>query len=62
MLTIFPMIVAKICKDDLTGEVGTGSSYQDLFGAEAIRERISSILQIHKNDVVRNIEESSDRE
>ena len=25
MLTIFPMIGAKICNDDLTREVGTGS-------------------------------------
>ena len=42
MLTIFPMIDAKICKDDLTREVRTGSSLQDLFGAEAMGERTSS--------------------
>ena len=42
MLTIFPMIGAKICKDDLTREVGTWSSLQDLFGAEVMREIISS--------------------
>ena len=42
MLTIFPMIGAKICKDDLTREVRTESSLQNLFRAETMIEIISS--------------------
>ena len=54
MLTIIPMIAAKICKNGLTREVGTGSSLQDFFGAEEMRERISSSDNSpdHKKDVV----------
>ena len=64
MLTTFFMMGARICKDDLTREVGTGSSLQDFFGAEAIIERISSSDNSpnFQKCCCAQMEESSDKE
>ena len=40
--TIFARMGARMCRDDLTRDVGMGSRVQDLLGAEATRETISS--------------------